>query len=432
MAGGMQWPVVGGAIVAVGVISGAVVMSCSGGDTPATPPIEVPDPVPAEAKGPPAGPLPALVMVQAQFVKGADGKPRPGPAKMTMYRTDGDQWWPEVVEDPESNVFHKVMPWRDGLLTVGAQKALVKHWTRSGDTWTARTLWEQAWEGKFNRMRDIEVGDVTGDGKEDLVIATHDMGVVAVGQEVEGGAWEFAEFDKKADTFVHEAEIGDVDGDGTAEFYVTPSARNKSSGVSQPGGVARYDFEDGTFVRSSVVDWEESHAKEILVADVDGDGTDELYVAKEGHVEKVGGVKKLVDPVRIVRMIPSGDTWTETLVATLEGEKQLRFLTAGDVDHDGKTDLVAAGMDTGLWHLAAVEGGTFTNHLIDKSSGGFEHATHLADLDGDGKLEIYAASEMKKFRKLRRYTWDGSSWQRKKIADIPPLHITWNLSNLTY
>ena len=33
----------------------------------------------------------------------------------------------------------------------------------------------KSWGGKFNRLRDIEVGDVDGDGKDELVLATEDV-----------------------------------------------------------------------------------------------------------------------------------------------------------------------------------------------------------------------------------------------------------------
>ena len=35
-----------------------------------------------------------------------------------------------------------------------------------------------------------------------------------------------------------------------------------------------------------VADLGDRHAKEILVGDVDGDGTDELYVSVEGHMDE--------------------------------------------------------------------------------------------------------------------------------------------------
>ncbi|MEZ4236058.1 MAG: VCBS repeat-containing protein [Myxococcota bacterium] len=430
-----RW-LVGVGVVAAIAASTLLWVSCSGEPPPGADPLdglgredpEPAEPAPAVA---PEGPLPTLIMVQAQFVNGPDRRPRPGPARMTLYRTDGTNWFPTVIEDPDSNVFHKGMPWRDGILTIGAMKAMLKHWKNDAGEWKATTLWEKSWGGKFDRLRDVEVGDVDGDGAEEIVLATHDMGVVAVGDEQEDGTWSFAEFDRHPDTFVHEVEIGDVDGDGKVEFYVTPSERNRSSGTSQPGGVARYDFVgDGKYQRTPVVHWTESHAKEILVTDLDGDGVDELYAAKEGHVEKGkgGGPASLVEPVKIIRLSLVDGKWTESVAATLEGEKQCRFLVPGDVDGDGKLDVVAAGMETGLWKLERKADGTFTPQPIDTHAGGFEHATTVADLDGDGKLEIYAASEKSGARELRRYSWDGSAWQKTKIADIPEDRITWSLA----
>ena len=372
----------------------------------------------------PEGPLPALLVVQAQFIK--DGRPVPGPAKMVIMRTDGKNWYEQVVEDPDSNVFHKAIAWRDGILTIGAMGAKLRHWKEVDGEWTPTTLWEKSWGGKFDRLRDIELVDMDGDGTDELAIATHDQGVVAVGQEKDG-QWTFAEMDQKPDTFVHEIEVGDVDGDGKMEFYSTPSDRNRASGVSQPGGVARYDWTGSAYERSTVVHWDASHAKEILVADVTQDGKDELYVVREAHTEKKDGKTVIVDPVQIIRLDPgAGGQWTETVVAELQ-DKQCRFLVPGDVDHDGKMDLVAAGMDSGLWMLSLNEDGSFEKTLIDKNSGGFEHSTHVADLDGDGKAEIYVAADKQKA--MRRYVWNGSSFGRKKLGDIPEQHITWNIQD---
>jgi uncharacterized protein (DUF2141 family) len=137
-----------------------------------------------------------------------------------------------------------------------------------------------------------------------------------------------------------------------------------------------------------------------------------------------------VDPVKISRLDAQADgTYTETVVAELQ-DKQCRFLVAGDIDGDGKMDLVAAGMDSGLWALRMQDDGTFKNEIIDKNSGGFEHASHVADLDGDGKLEVYVADD--KNQRLKRYTWQGEEgFKRKKIWKIPDNHITWNIQDGT-
>jgi len=397
--------------------------ACGGGEKPAEP-AAAPVPTPEATVKVPEGPGPTLLVSQAQFIR-KDGKPVPGPAKLVLLKMgENGVWVPEVMEDPESNVFHKAVVWRNGILTIGAEKARVVHWTRGESGWKSDVIWQRSWGGSFDRMRDLEIGDVNGDGKENLVVATHDEGVVAVGSEVDG-KWSFMEMDQTPDTFIHEVEIGDVDGDGKAEFYVTPSDRN-TAGKSQPGGVTRYDWDGTTYKRSTVVHWDASHAKEILVADVNADGRDELYVVREAHTETVGGKKKIIDPVAILRYDYVDGKPVESTVTTLDDE-QTRFLLMADADHDGKNELVAAGMKSGLWMIDFKDDGTIENVLIDRNSGGFEHATHAADLDGDGKVEIYVASDNQ--GELRQYTWTGDGFRRRYLEDTGDDHITWNIQD---
>ncbi len=430
-----RWKTVGlggAAIIAISALA-----CCAGAPTTPDPgPGTAPNPAEPAEPAPPEGPLPALLVSQAQFVSKEGGGIKPGPAKLVIYRSDGKgNWFPEKLEDDGSNVFHKAIGWRDGILTIAAGQNVAKgeeskpgqlrHWKRDGDTWKPTTLWEKSWAGKYQRLRDFELGDLDGDGKDEVAIATHDQGVVAVGSEKDG-VWTVTEHDEKADTFVHEIEIGDVDGDGKNEFYATPSARNKASGESQPGAVVRYDLRGGKYVRSPVAEWEVSHAKEILVDDVNGDGKDELYVVREGHVEGKKANKKLIEPVKIIRLDWADGKYNEVEVASIDDE-MCRFLVPGDVDHDGKRDLIAAAKKSGLFLLTLQDDGTFKPTVIDKRSGGFEHATHIADLDGDGKQEIYVAADDQK--QIRKYEWNGKSFDREVVADIPPRHITWNIQD---
>ena len=380
-----------------------------------------------EAKPAVSGPAPALLIGQAHFQKGPP--PKPLPAKLVILRHKDGVWGREEFQDPDSNVFHKAIPWEGGILTIAGEKAMVKHWTPGPGGWKGNTLYEKSWGGKFNRFRDVEVGDVTGDGQADLVFATHDAGVIVVAQKGADGAWTFTEFDQRPDTFVHEIEIGDVDGDGKQEFYATPSERNRASGESQPGEVWRYDC-DATSCKHSVV-WKSdaSHAKEILVADIDGSGKPELYIVREAHTVKEGDGVKRLEGVRIYRVDYVGGKPTATEVAGLEDD-QTRFLVPGDVDGDGKTDLIAAGFKSGLWLLKRGEDGRFVASAIDANSGGFEHATHVADLDGDGRVEVYVASDDQK--EFRQYVWKDGTWDKKVIGEIGPSSesfITWNIQD---
>ena len=64
--------------------------------------------------------------------------------------------------------------------------------------------------------------------------------------------------------------MGDLNGDGTREIYATPSQPNDLGGNEQHGTVVRYLPQGGG--RTVVADLGNRHAKEIWVGDVDGDG----------------------------------------------------------------------------------------------------------------------------------------------------------------
>jgi len=324
-----------------------------------------------------------------------------------------------VVTDSDANVFHKAIPFDQGILTLSGQAAKIKHWRRSGSTWASTEIWSKDWGGTFSRMRDLELADLDGDDRPEMVVATHDMGVVAIGRQ-SGDHWVFEELGRKPNTFVHEVETGDVDGDGVVEIYATPSERNRGDLSAQPGGVIQYTLHKEGVVSSVVAQWADTHAKEITVVKMK-QGADRLYAVKEAS---------LTAPVQVVQLEPSEAGWTERVVCSLTGEAQARFLLVGDPDGDGTDELVLAGKNTGLWLLEPKGNGEFSATIIDGTSGGFEHAAHMADMDGDGRIEIYVASERPgQKRQIRRYQWDGKRFQRRVLADLPNMGIVWHLSD---
>ena len=373
-----------------------------------------------------------IVLALAQFVteKGDDGKDKfvPGPARLEFLYREGGSWKTSEFEDPESNVFHKAMVYDAGdgprLLTLGGSRALLKTWELTDAGLTPTVLWEKDFGGKFSRMRDAEIADLKGDGTASLAVATHDKGVVAIVHPT-GDGYEVEQLDEKENIFVHEIEVGDLNGDGIVEIYATPSEPNRLDGRPQKGEVVRY-LPGGE--RSVVADLGERHAKEILVADVDGDGTEELYVSVEGEVEGEGGSKRIKSPVSIRRY--QADTPADQGVEIAEIKDSLsRFLTVGDVDGDGKNEMIAAAFSSGLWLLrpGADPNAKWKVELIDRDSAGFEHAAILTDLDGDGVVELYVASD--RHKEVRRYVWDGRRMKREVIYKRPddrPV-FTWNL-----
>ncbi len=370
---------------------------------------------------PPAEPVPnGLMLSLAVLETGPDGKPVPQPAQLGILTNDGTGWSWSIISDSDSNVFHKAMIYAPAqgepvILTAGGTKAALKLWHSPSES---MTIWEKDFGGKFSRMRDVEVADIYGDGHATLAVATHDQGVVATVRPSGDGTYEVTELDAEPNTFVHEIEVGDLNGDGVVEIYATPSLPNKMDGTPQPGSVVRYvpALEEGRVV---VADLGDRHAKEILVADVDGDGTDELYVS----VEAVTGGN-----VEILRFDADTDPTAGVVITTLD-DKLCRFLTAGDVDGDGRLEMVAAAHKSGLWLLrpAADPSAPWTKISIDRHSSGFEHAALLTDLDEDGIDELYVAND--DGGQVNRYMWFDGEPMRENLYTHPAglTGFTWNI-----
>jgi hypothetical protein len=408
----------------------ALALACgSSEEAPApAPPPEAPPPAarptaPPAPAGLPAAPAAAadlphgLLLALSTFGRTPDGKPLPR-SELVILTREGGVWKTESFEDPDSNVFHKAMVYtppgaEPAILTLGGTRAILKLWRRGDSGFEATPIWEDDFGGKWSRMRDAEVAALFGDDAAVLAVATHDQGVVATVRPKDGG-FEVERIDEEKNTFVHEIEVGDLDGDGVLEVYATPSEPNKLDGTPQPGKVVRYVPAAGEG-RVVVADLGDRHAKEILVSDVDGDGRDELYVS----VEAVEG-----GDLEIRRYDAGTDPTAGEVIATLD-DTMCRFLTAGDLDGDGKREMVAAAKDTGLWLLRP--GATWSVESIDRDSKGFEHAALLTDLDGDGTDELYVSSDDD--RELRRYVMVDGGFTREVIykrSDPSPL-FTWNL-----
>jgi len=363
----------------------------------------------------------ALLLSQAWFMKDAAGKSKPGPARLEIWRKGPAGWNFTRLEDSDSNVFHKAILTEDGaILTIGAMGAHLKRWTFAEGTWSQDKLWSQSWGGKFDRLRDIEIGDVNGDGKDEYVIATHDFGVVAVySPATDGGEAQVVELDKKADTFVHEIEIGDIDGDGKLEFFATPSDRNKAN-VSQHGEVVMYKWDGTTYARSIVDPGKGTHAKEILAADIDGDGKTEIFSVQEAVLEN----KKMVKPVTIRQYTQNNEGgFSYTEIAQIN-DTMTRFIIAEDFDGDGMREIIAASKKTGLYRVNP-EGKTWTVTQFDANSSSFEHAIVAADLDADGKSELYVAADNQ--QELKRYDWNGTTFEKTLLGKLQPSVFTWNI-----
>lgn len=389
-----------------------------------------------------------LLLAQAQFDwEEVDGKrkPKPGAAKLVILTPDGEGMSETVLEDEDSRVFHKAMCIDEqgltGIVTIGATDAKLKVWRHEGGKFVGETLWSDSFGGKFDRLRDIELGDVDGDGSNEMVIATHDMGVIVV-LDKDGDTWKATRVFEKPGTFVHEIELGDVDGDGALEIFATPSDPNKAN-ATQAGGILRvaYNKKTKSYDSSWVTELKDSHAKEIHVTDLDGDGTAELYAAIEAKIVPKGAELTVAHPVQVRRYSPpargkarkkgkgrrKGKTgaWVESVVATFPDGLQARVILTADLTGSGTKELIVTTMKDGVWRVIPAAEGKFSTTPVDRDSGGFEHAAGIGDIDADGKPELYVTSDQ--HDEIRRYSWDGSTFAKTVLGTMEKSDLTWNI-----
>ena len=289
-------------------------------------------------------------------------------------------------------------------------------------------------------VRSIAAADVDGDGVIEILVNKTGDGPTTAVYEPDGTlhpnwpkvnascnppspaepCWDFGGYNQNIGA-------GDLDGDGVLEVYATPSEPNRLDGSPQSGKVVRYVPAKGEG-RTVVADLGSRHAKEILVGDVDGDGRDELYVSVEAETEGEGAALRLEKPIEIRRYDAGTDPTKGVVIAQID-DRLSRVLTAGDVDGDGKQEIVAATFRSGLWLLrpGADPKGPWRVESIDRSSSGFEHAALLTDLDGDGHDELYVASDDQ--GELRRYAWTPDGVTREVIATRPVKSsaFVWNI-----
>jgi hypothetical protein len=374
-----------------------------------------------------------LYLAQATFrdeiQENGETLPVPGPARLVIWTKTANGWIEEVLQDQQSNVFHKAawftpVAGESGILTIGGSAAFLKVWRKQDNQWHAESLWNPTFGGEFDRLRDFEVADVTGDGREDIVIATHDQGIVAV-LTWNDGQYQATELCRRPDIFVHEVEVGDVEDDECSEIFATPSQPNKFDGSAQPGEIVMFGCHEGEWRERQVESLKTRHAKEILCVTLPGVDKAVLLAALEGEEP---GMLQAGDSTRIrmYRFDVCGITSVD--VASLPG-CLCRCLTFGDTDGDGRKELIVSTAANGIWKLTPGPQpgfGAWQKQLLATGTSGFEHAACLADLNNDGIDKIYVASDDQ--QELRCYWFNGHDYSVRRIGKLTDYPITFNLT----
>jgi len=252
------------------------------------------------------------------------------------------------------------------------------------------------------------IDDVDGDGEEEIIFASNGVSLGVNRSEDMFSVLSINGFDSPFATLVEEywvsardvnkdlvtdnllgggsainVMVSDIDGDGLKEVYCH-AWNSHNNFFFEATGANAYTLGDTTYVQISSGVGDHVSLMNPAVADMDGDGHDEIYTTNY----YTGDVYRIVDV--------DGDAtnFTNDEVDTLALAIGAAFAaTVGDLDMDGSDEVYFGGSVGANGDLIQWNGSDFTSWNTDTLARGFISKMAVADINGNGYPEIVSAHQ---------------------------------------